>query len=1075
MYDSASNDQLCPLFFPIIFDSVRLPPRWLWRIHGSAFQKLQPQPPFFMSVHLYSAATFASSWESVFVPWQRAASETAWRQRKPVLVIVPFRSDAYFFKTRLLEAGLHALGVHFMTPSELRDELIKNLAVKQRIPLREHLQLLLAIAAESILKAGEGNGATLAAARAVAGAPDHLLHAIDQLSAGGWDFAEAGPEALRPIVEEFKRLLLACDFQLVHDAGRELLRRAKEQKDPLFANVFIAGFSGANWPLWPLLSATVFLSENATIALLDPRSEAEELDSTWIGTWEETFGAAEPVAMDDPEPGSFADVLRLPESAGEIAKRQRAPATGIEFLAGRNTRDQASAIVAKAMQYLSEESCTRLGILLPAGGALARSVASLLAKHGVAHNDGLAHFAPGPFEDPAWPAWLAVQDNPRINVLMRFLRVNPCEPLFGGLNLSAIEGGLRQAFNEVLIDDLRLLIEVLASNTARETAQRLAEGLRAFPFLPEQAPFPEFLLQTSAIFELFKWTERGAELHRLSADWAQNVDPPISRRAYLRWLGQVLVSMRAERDPAGNHPYSRVQLLPYTQAETQPWSHLILAGLNEGGWPQPFDDSGYIGEEEIDTLNRRIRILNESILREGRQGEGHWTVQPGKTLCLGPVQKRDLTLRQFLNTLESVSIAITASASLSDEAQPARALNPSDFFNRLYFCARGKAVSLAALNALQEETARWLHESEQPSETAPMPSSRPSKSVLQTRIAFDARRDASQPFGEYEFSLRKKIARPIKLSATQWERALAFPATVWMRHLLGVQPRDDGSEGDGWSLAIGQWVHRWLGAVSAAPHKNTFVPMPSAAQIMDRTKAHGEAFRTLVSAWLAAIGRHETPDWWFSGWQQALAIAGSLARRLGNAEGCAWMATEWNVFPVEVELGGGKTLHIHGRIDLILGCGAPLNSTDLPAEPWIIDYKTGTKKSLSPSARLPEDRAAKLEKRLAAGESLQLALYALALRQLGAESLGISLLTPELALDSPQLSLEDINAQQKLWLGLYRMQETGVFGMHGPLRSEFSFGSAYPLATLAIDPELLEKKWSLTHPEFSGASEDDFE
>ncbi|MDB6172964.1 MAG: hypothetical protein JWL59_2275 [Chthoniobacteraceae bacterium] len=1004
------------------------------------------------------------------MPWQQRASETAWRQRKPTLVIVPFRSDAYLFKTRLLEEGLHGLGVQFMTPSELREDLIKRMALRQRIPLREHLQLLLAVAAEAILEAGTEDEASLAAARAVAGAPDHLLHAVDQLSAGGWDFIDAGPEALRPIVREFKRLLERCEFQLMHDVDRELHRRAKSQT-PLFANVFIAGFSGANWPVWPLLSAVVFLAEEATVSLLDPRPEAEELDSTWIGTWEETFGAADPVAMDDPEPGSFADALRLPESPGDIEQRRKNPVTGIEFLVGRNTRDQAGAIVTKTMQYLSEGTCTRLGILLPAGGALARSVAALLAEHGVPHNDGLAHFAPGPFEEAAWPAWLAVQDNPRIDILMRFLRLHPCEALFGGLSLSRIEGGLRQAFNEVLIDDLRLLIEVLASDSVRETARAIADGLRALPFLPELATFPEFLTQTSAIFALFNWMERDSELNRLSSGWAQKIDHPISRRAYLRWVGQVLVSMRAERDPTGNHPYSRVHLLPYTQAETQPWSHLILAGLNEGGWPQPFDDSGYIGEEEIDTLNRRIRVLNESIVRQGRQGEGHWTVKPGKALCLGPVQKRDLTLRQFLNTLESVTVGIAASASLSEEAQPARALNPSDFFTRLYFCARGKAVSLAAMNALQQETVRWQESGQM--ETPPPP--RLSKSVGQTRIAFDARRAVGEPFGEYEFALRERLARPIKLSATRWERALTSPASVWMHHLLGVEPRDDGNEGDGWSLATGQWVHRWLGAVSAAPHKNTFVEMPTPAEIASRTRWHAEAFRQTVAAWLAAIGRGDTPDWWFSGWRQAVAIAGSLARRLGNAEACAWMATEWNVPPVEVELEEGKTLHIHGRIDLILSAGAPRRATELPAAPWIVDYKTGNKKSLNPSGKFPEDRAAKLAKKFAGGESLQLALYALALRQLGAESLGISVLTPDLTLDSPQLTLDDINAQQRLWLGLHRMQETGVFGMHGALRDEFSFGNAYPLATLPIDPVLLEEKWRISHPEFNDASEDDFE
>jgi hypothetical protein len=47
------------------------------------------------------------------------------------------------------------------------------------------------------------------------------------------------------------------------------------------------------------------------------------------------------------------------------------------------------------------------------------------------------------------------------------------------------------------------------------------------------------------------------------------------------------------------------------------------------------------------------------------------------------------------------------------------------------------------------------------------------------------------------------------------------------------------------------------------------------------------------------------------------------------------------------------------------------------------------------------------------------------------------------------------------------MQETGVFGMLGPVHRDFGFVRNYPVATLSIDPELLKAKWELTHPAFS--------
>ena len=44
------------------------------------------------------------------------------------------------------------------------------------------------------------------------------------------------------------------------------------------------------------------------------------------------------------------------------------------------------------------------------------------------------------------------------------------------------------------------------------------------------------------------------------------------------------------------------------------------------------------------------------------------------------------------------------------------------------------------------------------------------------------------------------------------------------------------------------------------------------------------------------------------------------------------------------------------------------------------------------------------------------------------------------------------------------MQETGVFGMLGPVHAQYGFAHDYPLATLGIDEELLKEKWALTHP-----------
>jgi hypothetical protein len=990
---------------------------------------------------LFAAPDWTSSHQALYVPWLRDHVASAMDDARPTLVVAPTRGDAYFFKSVALNAGLHLFGVHFLTPLEVRDRLRRAFGRSRALPLREHLRLFLAAAAER--EAGP-------AASAVAAAPDHLLKAIDLLGAGGWSFPETGPASLRPIVHEFENSLRRCDFEMIHDTDRALLAAAPT-RPAIFASVFITGFDGAHWPLWPVLAATVHAADDATIALRNPRSEAQELDATWIGTWEQEFTAAELLSSSE-VPRPFEDVLQISESPAEIAQLIESPVRAIDFLVGHNTVEQARAVVQKALQFLADPACNRLGILLPGQGALARRVAELLIDLAIPHNDGLAHSLPGPFETADWPAWLELQESPRLPALLRFLRAFPsASDLFEGLDPAKIENGLRRAFNDLLIDDLTVLAEWLERDTSQPNAALLTRGLRALPQLPAQATFTHFLAASTAACIRLGWTARVAELTRLTGTWAARLDTPMTRGNFLRWLAEVLISNSIERAPIGNHPYARTQLLSYANAEAQTWTHLIATGLNEGQWPPSLEEGGWLGENEIDALNRRIVGLNLRAIMQGNQGEGHAIVQPGKTLCLGPTQRRALLQRQFLNTMEAASVAVAATAQLFDEAKSDRALNPSDFFTRLYFCARGKGLSQAAMGSLCEETGHWLQ--------AGALWNTPSSDCIeahQTRIAFDARRDSTQPFREYEFALRSPLAKPVRLAATAWESALKMPALAWMAHFLGTAAREADSDPSPWNLAIGQWSHAWLRAISDASEGNAFALLPSPDEIVRRVQIRATEFEARAVHVLQSCGR-ATPDWWLSLWQQAMQVALTLSRRVAAVAGPTHIATEWK-FPDTLIRQG---LHVRGRPDVILASGP-----SAAAAPWIVDYKTGRKKSLRPSsrARTPSERIASAMKRLREGDGLQLALYALALQQLGAPSFRVSLLTPDLNLDEPQLTEADLPTDHALWQGLCAMQESGIFGMRGELRSEFAFNDDYPLATLAIDSSVLDEKWALTHP-----------
>ncbi|HSI11909.1 MAG TPA: PD-(D/E)XK nuclease family protein [Chthoniobacter sp.] len=990
-----------------------------------------------MPVSLHTSALASVAHEVIFLPWLKSVAAQAATSARLTGVVVPHRADAYHLKSLALSLDIGLWNVRFLAPNDLRKQLSHHLKLEPQIPPREHQRLLLATAAERMAESER-----TPAAASVAAAPDQLLKAIDMIGQSGWDFASAGPRHLQPIVAEYRRLLEGAGFQMIHEADRAALA-ASRRAAPLFQDLFVIGFHALHWPLWPLLETTVGLAERAIVCLTDPRFEAESLDAAWIGTWEERFGAAQPIEA-EPGASALAEGLRLPDSAAGRAQRAASPVQEIEFVVGHDTGDHARAIAARAIQYLAAPGCGRLGLLFPAAGALSRRVAELLAEAGIAHDDGLAYHAPGPLEREAdWDAWQTLQEHPRVPVLLEYLRARGGAP-FGDLSFDDALYELPRAFQELLIDDLGVLAEFLARHP-RERSRMLADAIRALPLLPEQATLGEFFEHTDTVFRACGWQERAETLQRLVPEWRASFDLAISRRTWLRWLRERLVSWQARRPERGSHPYSRVHLLPYVQADSQAWTHLIVAGLNEGQWPPPLDEGGFLGEEEIAALNQQVRKLNTKAAVQGSQGEGHVAVQAGRALCLGPVERRALVERQFLNTLESATVAVTATMQLHDEAAPERPLNPSEFFTRLHFCARGRAVSQQTLMSLQAETAKWL------ATTKLWPAPAPDLAgVRQTRFAFGARREPGRPFGEYEFALRSAPPRPLRLSATEWENALTAPAQVFLSTVLGVDANTEQEETP-WALAQGVWVHRWLSVFTGGAEPGQLAPLPAPTEWQTRVREAARKFRDRATAALSAQ-RRPVPDWWQSAWQQAESGAAQLTAIASAVQGRTHAATEWKLDNVALPLDTGS-LFVRGRIDLLL------SNDDSLTDVWLVDYKTGNRKAL----KLTE---------LAAGKGLQLALYALALRAAGAQQVGLSLLAAGTTLDAPQIEIAELDTLSDLWRGLIRIQETGVFGMIGSLRDEFGFGRDYPLATLAIDDEILAGKWTLTHPDFAPVEEE---
>jgi hypothetical protein len=1015
-------------------------------------------------VTLHIGASFDAAWKNVLLPWFQTAAGVSWRQQKPTLVVVPFRSHAYAIKERLLDRGVSFLGIRFASPPELR-ELLSNKG-EMRLALREHLRLLLSIAAEECMELPEDPAlrekrileADFLAAKSVARAPDHLLRAIDQLGAAGWDFSAVDLPALREVEARFQKYIAHCGFELIHTADLRAATIAGKA-DPLLANVLVTGFNSAHWPLWQLLRAGVSAAEQATVLLDDPRDEARELDEAWVGTWEEAFGEAEPIS---PTVNHLDDSLF---TEAEMQGTTISPAK-CSFVVGADTTQQAEAIALMCVRFLAKKQCTRVGVVFAGAGSLSRLVASALSKLAIPHNDGFGHPVPDLFESAEWRAWLQLQHGPRVNSLIRFLSAlrNRGE-LFPELTVQTFERRLRSAYADVLIDNLAVLQKFCAAG-AEQKDRQVAEALQLIEFLPARGSFSEFLDATENAFGRLGWKQHWMEVASRSADWAQKIEVDFSRTLYLRWLEEIGSSFSVERGATGNHPYARVHLLPIAQAQGQKWSHLIFAGFNEGSWP-PAERGEFAREEEIQKFNRDIQQLNRRAAKQGSQGEGHTSIREGHTLYLGPSQQRQIALRQFQTLLESVTEEVAFGASLVQESAPERLWNPNEMFTRHYQETHHSPLTQLEMSRLQDATRLWLHETWSLTNSAPLFSGK----VEQTRVAYDARRDPATRTGEYDFAFRSTPPVVPTLSVSDFEKMLSSPALVWLKKYLGVKAAEEN--GNVWNTSSGKWVHDWLAAIAAGPER-TFRRLPNISEIERRICAAAEAKRSQVAGLCQAAGK-PLPDWWIGGWRNALFLARTLGEKVATVTDWPWMATEWTIEgDLVVKVIESTALSFRGRIDLLFARAEPAAGSLATEELWIIDYKTGAKKALVAGQQDAAGHRPALRKKLLDGSALQLGLYALAAGALGAQRTEVSLLSPLVRPLDPQISGADFASEMEIFAELAEMQRTGVFGMHGPLRSAFRFTDDYPLATLAIEPDILEQRWELTHPALVRDEEDIF-
>jgi hypothetical protein len=1042
------------------------------------------------STRLYFTASVEEQWRALAGPWLREHAAAAWKNPKPTVILTPTRAESFYLRSRLVEENVPFLGLRFWTPSDARKFLLAETSPEIGTATQAELRLVARACAEKEMRETDTDNATLTS---VVREPGPFLRAYDLLLGTGWDPTREGATYGRDLAREVQYALKK--FRIATQAGlhRHLLSRASRD-EPSIANVLVIGFNAAHWPLWDLLKAVVFSADQAVVALSTPRVFAEEIDQLWISSWEEVtqtesispISPITPIAIDEPTTPFTALVASY-----EKGEPGSSLAADLSFLVTPELSSQTHAVVLQALDYLKRDSCTRLGIVFPEANALALGVAEELRRLGVPLDDGTGSLAPGLFERRCWRSWLALQEEPGVRPLIAWLRACEAQGVSCGLEKTlsarAVADVVESALDESLVDDLLFLAHHIGDNSKGRHFVGVADFLRRRIALPEKAAFAEFLDLTRRAIDLPGWEEH---LARLSIDppaWLHKSGTILSRRTFLEWLKESTDSKIRTRGADGNHFYGKAHLLIYAQMTGQTWSHLILTGLNEGVWPRVFEAGAFGSRHELEALNRQARELNRRGAEQGGQGMGHETVGANRGHCLLPLERRDLALRDLCAALEATGAAACLTAMTTEAG---RSLLPSDFFNHAYQAKTGRVLDEETFRSLANATEAWCRRHESLFESWPgqfpaaygvqlaavdlratVPSSggpdyllsgraRDSSharrkrisntpSIAATQVAYHARRDATQPFGPYEFSYAQPPRQPIQLSCKRWQDAWNHPATVWLEEIVGASPWPEGTLA--WPRAVGTWAHRWLAAsLRKCSERNSikdFLPL-----LLDAADREALGLRNRAHA-----AEVELYPWWGQVWAQArntaLGLGETLAPHLQDKQFLCEFRLPQNVI---IALPG--TAHadflLKGQIDLlIIEPGAipyDLANGDFSGcACWVVDFKTGAAQSLT-------------GKKIGEGTGLQALLYALAVRARGAVSTAISLHTVDAPL-KPQVQLDGVLEITPLFRSLDKLHRDGVFGMRPDADNAYGYSPSYPMATRFVPSDILEAKWALVH------------
>jgi hypothetical protein len=258
------------------------------------------------------------------------------------------------------------------------------------------------------------------------------------------------------------------------------------------------------------------------------------------------------------------------------------------------------------------------------------------------------------------------------------------------------------------------------------------------------------------------------------------------------------------------------------------------------------------------------------------------------------------------------------------------------------------------------------------------------------RTAYLSRRDPHQPLNPYTFTCPSIAKNGLTLPCSAWEEALEHPPLAFYKHILKINPTKP-SVLEGATLQKGNWVHEWI------QYEGDGLLAQSERAHESLEKAYPEGNPHALSQAL---------------WEESHVHALEIAEKVNATFKGQSRLTEVEI-PAQLPIPLGKgTIHMKGRIDAIF-TEKPIGSiTQLDQAVALLDFKTSPRKTLT-------------IRNMQKGYGLQLLLYGLALKQLGATNVSVGYATPSTPLK--MLELEDWSDFEALWESLEPISR-GLFG-----------------------------------------------